>query len=659
MSRITQETINRIFETAQIEEVIGEFVQLKRAGSNYKGLSPFVNEKTPSFMVSPAKQIFKDFSSGKGGSVVTFLMELEQFTYPEALRWLAKKYNIEIEEDAQRTPEQVEAANERESIYLISEFAQTFYAEQLQTEEGKNIGLSYFKERGFTEETIEKFGLGYAPSTKDAFAKEALQKGYTEDVLSASGISIKREGQTHWYDRFWGRVIFPIRSVSGRVLGFGGRVLRTDAKTAKYLNSPETLIYHKSKVLFGLFEARKAIAKQNEVYLVEGYTDVISLHQIGVENVVSSSGTALTEEQIRLIKRYTNNVTILFDGDAAGIRASFRGIDMFLQEGVNVRVVLFPDGEDPDSYARKTSGVEFNEFIAENRTDFIRFKAGLLMSDAEDDPIKKAEIIRDIVSSIAKIPDEISRDVFLKESASILNMDESVLFAELSQLKAKVLRDQTKRGTQPKMEVVERQQTETAPQKEKKSLHYEQEFELIKLLINHGNELYVEPKEYIPNQDKDKEEEEEEFVPTVAQILVADILEDETTFLNPTFQLVFDICDQQLIENETVPESEWYVRHENKDLATLVADLVTNQTLSDNWEKRGIFVVRPEDRLAQHTKQVSLRFKGVKLKAKLDVIRETLVKPELEDNVRQEFLEEFKKLNYLKQEVSKRLNRIV
>jgi DNA primase len=332
MARITPSTIDRIFETARIEEVIGEFVQLKRSGSNLKGLSPFNNEKTPSFMVSPAKQIFKDFSSGKGGTVVTFLMEHEHFTYPEALRWLAKKYNIEIEEDAQQTPEQKEAENERESVYLITKFAQEWYAEQLETEEGKQIGLSYFKERGFSDETIETFGLGYSPQKRDAFATAALEKQYNEKFLIDSGICIKRDnGQ--WYDRFWGRVIFPIYSAGGRVLGFGGRVLKTDAKAAKYLNSPENPIYHKSRVLYGLFQARKAIVKQDEAFLVEGYTDVISLFQAGIENVVSSSGTALTEDQIRLLKRYTNNVTILYDGDPAGIRASFRGIDMFLQEG--------------------------------------------------------------------------------------------------------------------------------------------------------------------------------------------------------------------------------------------------------------------------------------------------------------------------------------
>ncbi len=651
MSLITKETIDRIFETARIEEVIGEFVHLKRAGSNYKGLSPFNNEKSPSFMVSPAKQIFKDFSSGKGGSVVTFLMELENYTYPEALRWLAKKYNIEIEEDAQRTPEQDEANNEREAIYLISEFAQKFYAEQLQTDEGKRLGLSYFRERGFTDETVEKFGLGYAPLQKDVFAKTALEKGYSADVLLASGISLQREDKG-WYDRFWGRVMFPIHSISGRILGFGGRVLNTDAKTAKYLNSPENPIYHKSKILFGLFQARKAIVKVDEAYLVEGYTDVISLHQIGVENVVSSSGTSLTEDQIRLIKRYTNNVTILYDGDPAGIRASFRGIDMFLQEGVNVRVVLFPDGDDPDSFARKTSRIEFNEFIAQNRTDFIRFKAGLLMKDAENDPIKKADIIRDIVTSIAKMPDEISRDVFIKESASILGMDEKVLFSELAQIKAKVLREAVQRGGQPTMHVVEQQELAPVPLTEaaKDSLHFEQELEMIKLLINHGNEPLLMDEENAPAPD--------DFVPTISQFIIADMLEDGTTFNNERFQMVFEICLEHLNEEKPVPESDWYLRQQNEELVKLSADLVAQETLSKNWEKRGIYVAQPHQRINKHAQQVVLRFKNVKLQNKLHDLREAL-KGELPEEEQQKLMEDFTKLNKIKQVLSKRLNRVV
>ena len=409
-----------------MEEVIGDFVQLKRAGSNYKGLSPFSDERSPSFMVSPVKQIWKDFSSGKGGSVVTFLMEHEHFTYPEAIRFLAKKYNIEIEETELSQDEKIEA-NEKESMYLVSEFAKTYFHETLlNTEEGKAIGLSYFKERGFTSETITKFGLGYSPETWDAFTKEALGKGYQLDYLEKVGLTILREDGKH-FDRFKGRVMFPIQSLSGRNLGFGGRILSNDKKAAKYLNSPESEIYHKSKVLYGIFHAKQAIAKQNNCYLVEGYTDVIQLHQAGIENVVASSGTALTPDQIRLVNRLTKNITVLFDGDAAGLRASIRGIDLILEEGMNVKVCTFPDGDDPDSFARKNSYEDLVLYLENNAKDFIQFKASLLMNEANNDPIKKADLIRDMVVSISKIPDRIKREVYIQECARIMDISEQVL----------------------------------------------------------------------------------------------------------------------------------------------------------------------------------------------------------------------------------------
>lgn len=650
MSRITDSTINQIFETARIEEVIGDFVQLKRAGSNLKGLSPFNNEKSPSFMVSPAKQIFKDFSSGKGGTVVTFLMEHEHFTYPEALRWLAKRYNIEIEEEESQTAEQRQAENERESLFLVTQFAQEWFAEQLQTDEGKSIGLSYFEERGFSPETINSFGLGYAPQQRDAFAKAALAKGYGAKALTDSGICMQREDGS-WYDRFWGRVIFPIYSQGGRVLGFGGRVLRTDAKTAKYLNSPESLIYHKSKILYGLFHARKAIIKHDEALLVEGYTDVISLHQAGVEHVVASSGTALTEDQIRLVKRYTNNITILYDGDAAGIRASFRGIDMILAEGMDVRVVLFPEGEDPDSYVRHHSGIAFKEYLAENKTDFIRFKANLLMRDTATDPIKKAETIRDMVTSIAKIPDEIKVDVFVKESARILEMDVKVLYAELGKIKGKALRDATRKGARPKMTVVE------TPAKDpsivecaKESLHFPQEQAFVKLLVNHGNEpIFLET-----DPDK-KEEEKPEY--TIAQYLVAEVLPDELNFNNERFQQVFDMCVEKLMAENQVPEPSWYTRQENPELASLPADLLEEEHLSKNWQKHGIYVLEPIDKLSLHSMQVVLRFKDAKLKKKIADIHNQMKTTQTPDT--SELLAQFAHLNKIRQEVSKKINRVV
>jgi DNA primase len=433
MARIPQETIEQIFSTARIEEVIGEFVQLKKSGSNLKGLSPFNNEKSPSFMVSPAKQIFKDFSSGKGGSVVTFLMELEQMTYPEALRWLANKYNIEVPEERPQTAEEIEAGNHREAVYLISDVANKWFQEQLhQTDEGRAVGLSYFKERGFTDETIAKFQLGYSPEKSDAFAQYALASKYNEKALEDSGISMN--GDRGWYDRFRGRVMFPIHSISGRVLGFGGRILKNNVKAAKYLNSPENPIYHKSKVLYGLYQAKQEIVKKDEAFLVEGYTDVLSFHQNGVHNVVSSSGTSLTEGQIIMLKRYSSNITLLYDGDAAGIRASFRGLDMMLEAGINVRVVPFPDGEDPDSFAQKHSTEELEQFLAEQRKDFISYKTSVLLEEVGNDPLKRAEMVRDVVGSISKVPDAIGQEVFIKEAAKILDIDPRALHEELARL---------------------------------------------------------------------------------------------------------------------------------------------------------------------------------------------------------------------------------
>lgn len=443
---ISQNTIDSVFETARVEEVIGDFVNLKRAGSNFKGLSPFSDERSPSFMVSPAKGIWKDFSTGKGGNSVKFLMEHSQFTYPEAIRYLAKKYNIEIEETEQSEAEKANT-DIRESMYLVSEFAAKYFQDVLvNSEEGKAIGLSYFKERGFTNETIKKFNLGYSPETWDALTKEALGKGYKLEFLESTGLTIAREDRP--FDRFKGRVMFPIQSMSGRVLGFGGRILTNDKKAAKYLNSPESDIYHKSKVLYGIYHAKQAIAKQNNCYLVEGYTDVIQFNQAGIENVVASSGTALTPDQIRLINRLTRNITVLFDGDAAGLRASIRGIDLILEEGMNVRVCSFPDGEDPDSFARKNSHDDLVAYLEENSKDFIQFKASILMGEAKNDPIKKADLIRDMVTSISKIPDRIQREVYIQECARIMDISEQVLVSTLAQLIQKDIAEANKKQKQ-------------------------------------------------------------------------------------------------------------------------------------------------------------------------------------------------------------------
>src|ERR1700761_4760912 len=483
---ITKPTIDRIFEATDIVEVIGEFVQLKKRGANYVGLSPFANERTPSFTVSPAKGIFKDFSSGKGGSAVTFLMEHEKFTYPEALKWLAKKYGIEVEETVESF-ENKEEENHRESLMIVSAYAAKFFHESLlETDEGKSIGLSYFKERGFTNETIKKFELGYSPDQWEAFTIKALKEGYQQQFLEETGLSVKRDNGT-LYDRYRGRVMFPIHSFTGRVIAFGGRTLKSDKNVPKYVNSPESEIYHKSNVLYGLYFAKKSIREEDNCYLVEGYADVISVHQAGIENTVASSGTSLTVETIRLIGRLTKNITILYDGDAAGIKASLRGLDMILEEGLNVKVVLFPDGHDPDSYVRSLGTNGFKKYIEDNKKDFILYKTDILLKEVGNDPIKKADVIREIVESIAKIPDSIKASVFIKECSYQLQIDERALLSELNKMRAaKAKKDSQQQFSRPApADEVMPEVPELTTEKDESS----QEKEIIRLLLLYGNKM--------------------------------------------------------------------------------------------------------------------------------------------------------------------------
>jgi len=425
---IPQETIHQIIQAANVVDVVGDFVSLKKRGANMIACCPFHNEKTPSFSVSSTKQIYKCFGCGKGGDSVRFLMDLEGLSYPEALKWLAKKYGIEIQEK-EYTDEELLAQNERDSLFIVTEFAQKYYAELLKSDEGKSIGHSYFKERGYTEATIEKFGLGYSLDAWDSFTKEALKKGFTIPILEKAGLSIIKEGKDP-IDRFRGRVIFPINNVAGKTIAFGARILKVNPKSPKYLNSPETDIYHKSRIVYGIFDAKTAIRQEDNCYLVEGYTDVVSLNQAGVENVVASSGTSLTKEQIQLIRRFSNNITVLYDGDAAGINASLRGTDLILEENMNVKVVVFPDGEDPDSYVQKVGSEAFKIYIKENQKDFVRFKAEVSLEKVGNDPIAKAGLITDLVETIIKIPDAIKRAVFYKEVANLLEIDEEVLINE-------------------------------------------------------------------------------------------------------------------------------------------------------------------------------------------------------------------------------------
>ena len=614
---ITKNTIDKVFETARVEEVIGDFVQLRKAGSNFKGLSPFADEKTPSFMVSPVKQIWKDFSSGKGGNVISFLMEHEHYSYPEAIRYLAKKYNIEIEETEQ-TEEQKQQASERESLFLVSEYASKYFHDiLLNAEKGKAIGLSYFKERGFTDETIETFQLGYALDDWDAFTQTAIKKGYQLEFLEKTGLTIVREEKQ--FDRFKGRVLFPIHSMSGRVLGFGGRILSSEKKAAKYLNSPESEIYHKSKILYGIYHAKQTIAKEDNCFLVEGYTDVIQLYQSGIKNVVASSGTALTPEQIRLVSRLTQNITVLFDGDAAGIRASLRGIDLILEQGMNVKVVAFPEGEDPDSFAKSHTLDQLKEYLNEKAQDFIQFKVSLLMEAAQNDPVKKAGLIRDIIVSIAKIPNHIQREVYIQECAKIMDISEKVLFSELAQLAKKELRDASKRPANQasSFEVVktksEQQQLEKVDQLNRL------EKKLIEILLLYGNEK-VDFVDYVEQTDDDGNLKivKEEYQNAVSNEIYLHLQDDEIEFSNTAFKKIYYEAIHQLNQDEQI-NIDAFVNHEDKDVAQVVTDILMDDekyVLSD-WMRKEIYVKQKNKNLTKLVMDAILNLRRILIELKI------------------------------------------
>ena len=605
---ISQNTIQTVFETARVEEVIGDFVQLKRSGSNYKGLSPFTDERSPSFMVSPVKQIWKDFSSGKGGNAVAFLMEHEHFTYPEAIRYLAKKYNIEIEE-TEKTDEEKATADVRESMYLVSEFASKYFQDVMtNTEEGKAIGYSYFKERGFTGDTIKKFGLGYSPEGYEVFSRDALGKGYKLEFLESTGLTIVRE-DGRMADRFRGRVMFPIHSMSGRVLGFGGRTLTNDKKVAKYLNSPESDIYHKSKVLYGIYHAKQAIAKQDNCYLVEGYTDVIQFQQAGIENVVASSGTALTPDQIRLINRLTKNITVLFDGDAAGLRASVRGIDLILEEGMNVKVCTFPEGEDPDSFARKTPYHELVAYLESNAKDFIQFKASLLMEEAANDPIKKADTIRDMVSSISKISDMIKREVYLKETSRIMDISEDILRNTLAQIHQKDISEAGKKLKQVNAEkafdVVRNDAQETV---EKVDVLYELERKIIEILLLYGNRSEeFEDVLLKTNEEGEVVEVTEKKEYKVYQRIYLSLQEDEIELANPLFRVIYDNLINYFHQSESF-SAEQYLQQLPDEFQPEVTNILMQEEREtlDNWEVRQIYVKQKDQTVAQYVSETIL-----------------------------------------------------
>ncbi len=576
---IPQHTVANILETARIEEVIADFVNLKRRGSNLLGLCPFHQEKTPSFTVSPSKGIFKCFGCGKSGNAAGFVMEHEHVSYPEALRYLARKYQIEIEEREQ-TPEEVAELNERERMFNINNFAQQYFSDVLfNTNEGKAIGLSYFKERDFLESTIRKFQLGFSPDYRDMFSNHAIRHGYDIDLLLATGLSTG--SAERFYDRFQGRAIFPIHNLTGKVVGFGGRILVQDKSKAKYINSPESVVYDKSKSLYGIYFAKTTISRLDSCLVVEGYTDVISMFQAGIENVVSSSGTSLTVEQIRLIRRYTKNITVLFDSDPAGIKASLRGIDLILEEGMNVRVVLLPEGEDPDTFVRQRRSLDVENYIQENAQDFVSFKTGLLLQDSKSDPILKAGVIKEVIQTISLIPDAIYREVYIKECSRQLEVDERTLVNELNKLLRRKLSERS--GTSfAKPEDIAQVQQEKIPAEEKELSGYYQEKELVKILILFGNHILKQ--NMIDDEGFPVTIEE-----TVAQYIVEDLQSDNIVFESPTHQKILEIF-AKAVEQGEVPSDRFFITHPEPDVAMLSIDLIASPYELHDWERKQILV---------------------------------------------------------------------
>ena len=648
---ISQSTIYKVFEAARVEEVIGDFVQLKKSGSNFKGLSPFSDEKSPSFMVSPVKQIWKDFSSGKGGNAVTFLMEHEHFTYPEAIKYLAKKYNIEVEETVQ-TDAQKQEQDVRESMYLVNEFANNYFKEIMhETDQGKSIGLSYFKERGFTDQTIKKFDLGYALDEWDAFTNAALKKEYQLDFLEKTGLTIVKDEKQ--FDRFKGRVIFPIKSMSGRVLGFGGRILKNEKKAAKYLNSPESEIYHKSKVLYGIYTAKQSIAKEDNCYLVEGYTDVIQFFQTGIENVVASSGTALTPDQIRLINRLTNNITVLFDGDAAGIRASLRGIDLILEQGMNVKVCSFPEGEDPDSFAKKHTLDDLKIYLDSNSKDFIQYKASMLVEESKNEPVKKAETIRDIIGSISKIPDQIKREVYIQACSKIMEISEEVLFSTLAQLSKRDNNSSQKRTSEPLKVVTQKSK---AP---KVDVQYHLERKIIEILILYGKKA-EDFEDLVLKEDEDSGELKLE--PQVVNLKVfdkiyMDLQEDEMLFSNQVFQDLYHSIITAYGQSDNFSTTN-FINGLNQDLAIEVTSILMDDEKYNlhDWQRNNIITKGKEDSIAQLVTQTILNLRCFLIDKKIIEFKQKTLEPESDSRIVMEDVKDYLSLKML---LSRKLGRVV
>ena len=645
---ISKETIAKIVDAARIEDVVGDFVSLRKRGSNLIGVCPFHKEKTPSFNVSPARNIFKCFGCGKAGDAVRFIMEHEHYTYPEALRYLAKKYGITIEEKEQ-TPEEIMAQNERERMFNANSFAQTYFSDILQNDdEGRSIGLEYFRERGFRDAIIQKFQLGYCPASGHAFADYAAQHGYSNDIITKVGLCGSYENRI--YDRYYGRVIFPIHNLTGKVIGFGGRILSKDKTKAKYVNSPESEIYNKSQTLYGIFFAKNEISRLDNCILVEGYADVLSMHQAGIENVVASSGTSLTTEQIRLISRYTKNVTVLYDGDSAGIHAALRGTNMILEEGMNVRVVVLPPDDDPDTFVHNNPIEYVTKFLADNAKDFISFKTNLLLKDAQNDPIKKASVIKDIVETIAVIPDAIYRATYIKECSRMLDVAEQTLMNELNKILRAKYRKQMGGNNAPEeqqnLDVVSvpKTQQELTPKEAETPAGYYQERELVKLLLTHGSDT-------VDIDDKDEAGNDTSYSVTVASLIIDDLKNDGLLFTDPVNKLIFDAFDRGLDEG-VLPNAQTFTSHESQDVAVLAADLLSSPYRLDDWQRHRIVVKKEEDILKQYVLSSILRFKDMVIEERrAAVVKELQATDDTDEQLI--LLQKKKKLD----DIRKRINR--
>ncbi len=639
---IDQHVVDRIIAATDILEVVQEYVTLRKRGVNYLGNCPFHNEKTPSFTVSPAKGIFKCFGCGKGGNAVNFIMEHEHLGYVDALKFLAKKYNIEVVEK-KATPEELEQKNERESLMVVNAYAQRYFSDILHKHsDGKNIGLAYFKERGFHNNTIEKFQLGYCLDQRDSFTRAALHDGYKLENIVKTGLTIQREDGSA-FDRFMGRVMFPIHSLSGRVIGFGGRTLKTDKKIAKYLNSPESEVYHKSEILYGIYQAKKTITQENKCFLVEGYTDVISMHQAGIENVVASSGTSLTHDQIKLIKRFTPNVTILYDGDAAGIKASLRGIDLVLEEGLNVKVVLLPEGEDPDSFSRSHSSTELLDYVDKNETDFIKFKAKLLLDEAKNDPIQRASLINDIVRSISVIPETITRSIYIKECSRIMDIQEDLLYTEVTNQRKKKFEQLIQRETFESKE----KETPRLPSYVSGIFCEEQEREIIAFLLTSGDQVLY--------HHKTDDFEEQEITITVAQYIIDEILNDELEFQNLVYKKIFDEYGKLIAENKTT-DNRHFINHQDSQISQLAVDILSSRyKLSKIWGDQN-----EEDFLQRAIPKAIQVYKSKILKTAIKRLMDDLshLKSDQKDDIN-DILSKLNQLNDLMNRMSKDLDRVI